>query len=269
MAYEFKNRIDMTDLLGDIKRLYGKGWPKMLAAYIGDMAEDADDAATLRTRGEFDLHSEYIPRGIRSTPGTPAQLRKVENSLKRHYDGFGAVYLRGSADPKRSLGFMAHHEIGFKRDPESIWRSAQNKKYIANPGAGLRDKSFRTQTGKVRKRWKPATLLDRFEQSGSRYEHGTTKTNKYPGRRNPGAGTVPGKVFLIRGRNSGAPVVVRRVSRGGGEEGKGKLETLYHLSDSAEIKGGVWRFEDTVIHTAKRSQRRIARFQSNRLAQRF
>lgn len=258
----------MTDMLADLTKLYGKGWPKMLAHYIADMADDADQAGELRTRQEFDLSSEYIPQGIKSTPSTPAQIKKVEKSLAKYYDGFGAVYLRGSADPKRSLGFMVDHEVGFKRDPQDVWRSA-GEKLIATPQDGVKSKSYKTQSGRIRKRWKPGTLLDQFGKAGSTYQHGTTITRKYPNRNKPGAAKVPGKVFLIRGKNSGYPIAVRRVSRGGGERGKGKLETLYAMHPSVEVKGGVWRFEDTVIRVAKMTQRRHAMHNSDRLAARF
>lgn len=264
MAYAFKTRIDMTDMLADLTKLYGKGWPKMLAHYIADMADDAEQAGELRTRQEFDLHSEYIPRGIKSTPSTPAQIKKVEKSLSKYYDGFGAVYLRGSSDPKRSLGFMVDHEVGFKRDPQSVWRSANGDKYIAQPAEGIKSKAYRTQTGRIKKRWRPSTLLEHFDRSGSRYEHGTTKTNKYPNRSNKAR--LPGKAFVIKGK-SGRPVVARSISRGSKSSG-GKLEILYTLHREARINP-VWRFEDTVISAAKRTQKRTAIYNSNKLAGRF
>lgn len=269
MAYDFKNRIDIDGTIKDIQRLYGKEWPRTLAGYIGDMAANAEHAAELQTRRKFDLHSEYVPRGIRSTPGTPAQLQKVAKSLEKYYDGFGAVYLRGSPDPKRSLSFMVHHEVGFKRKPHSVWRSANDQRLIATPGEGLKNKSYRTQSGRIKERYKPGTLLKRFESSGSRYEQGTTLTNKYPGRRGPGKARVPGKVFLIRGNNSGYPIAVRRITRGGGEEGKGKLETLYAMHPDIEVKGGLWEFEDTVIRVSQRAHRRLIKHNVNRLAARF
>lgn len=267
MTYEFKNRIKIDDTIRDIKRLAGKEWPMMLATYIAEMAADADEGLTLHTRNKFDLHSEYIPKGIRSTPSNPEQIKKVANSLAKYYDGFGAVYLRGSSDPKKSLSFMADHDRGMKRDPQNVWRSAHGK-FIATPASGLKSKSFRTQSGKVKQRYKPSTLLERFSQSGSRYERGTTLTDKYPGRQSRNKARLPGKVFLIRGRNSGYPIAVRRISRGSGEN-KGQLETLYTLHNSADIKGGYWQAEDTVIRIARRSHRRIATFTSNRLAARF
>lgn len=268
MAYDFKNRIQMDDTLRDIQRLYGKEWPKTLAQYIGDMAADAEDGAELRTRSVFDLHSEYVPRGIKSAPSTPAQLRKVQKSLAKYYDGFGAVYLRGSPDESKSLGFMADHENGIKRKPQSAWRSANGERLIATPSDGLKSKAFRTQTGRVKKSVSPSKLLNRFEKAGSRYEHGTTLTNKYPGRRGRGRANIPGKVFLIRGKYSGYPIAVRRISRGSGGT-KGKLETLYAMHPDVEVKGGEWQFEDTVIRVAKRTHKRHIKANVRRLAARL
>ena len=261
MAYEFKTRVRVDGLIKDLKRLYGKEWPRMLANYIADMASAADDGVTLQTRRVFDLNSEYIPRGIRSTPSTQAQINKVANSLAKYYDGFGAVYLRGSPNPKRSLSFMVDHEVGRTRKPQ--------KKYIATPGEDMTGKAFKSQTGKVVKRWKPKTILHKLKTSGSTYDGRTTITRKFPNRQKRGNARMPGSVFLIRGKGHGLPVVVRRITRGGGDDGKGKLESLYVMHDEAEIKGGQWRFEDTVIRIARRTQRRIAMFNSNRMAARF
>lgn len=258
----------MDKTLRDIQLLAGKEWPKVLAQYIGDMAADAEDAGELRTRTVFDLHSEYVPRGIKSVPNTPAQLRKVEKSLAKYYDGFGAVYLRGSSDPSKSLSFMADHENGMKRKPQSAWRSANGQRLIATPSEGLKSKAFRTQTGRVKKAVSPSKLLSKFTQAGSRYEHGTTLTNKYPGRRGKGKAHVPGKVFLMRGKYSGYPIAVRRITRGSGGT-KGKLETLYAMHPDAEVKGGEWQFEDTIIRTAKRTHKRIIKGNVRRLAARF
>lgn len=261
MAYEFKNKIQIDDTIRDLEKLYSKEWPRAMAHYIADMAANADDATTLQTRRIFDLKSEFVPRGIRSTPSTPSQINKVANSLAKYYDGFGAVYLRGASDPKRSLSFMVDHEVGRVRNPLN--------KYIVTPGEDMATKAYKSRSGRVVKRWKPKTLLEKLRSSGSIYDGRTTITRKFPNRQKTGKARLPGNVFIIKGKGHGLPVIVRRVSRGGGEDGKGKLESLYVMQPDVEIKGGQWKFEQTVIHVAKRTHRRIATFNSDRLAARF
>lgn len=267
MAYDFKHRVKVDNTIKDLKRLAGKEWPMMLATYISEMAADADDGLTLHTRNKFDLHSEYIPKGIRSTPSNPAQIKKVANSLAKYYDGFGAVYLRGSSDPKRSLSFMADHEGGMKRKAQDVWKGAGGK-FIAKPASGLRKLQFKNTRGGVKQRYKPGNIMQRFDSAGSYYNGVTTITRKFPNRRGPNKATLPGKAFLIRGKYSGWPVVVRRTTRGSGYD-PGKLETFYTLHYTADIKGGFWDAEDVVIRIARRTHRRIATYNSARLAARF
>lgn len=279
MAYEFKNRIEIGDTIRDIKRLHGKEWPMAIAKMFSHLSKDSQVVAVARTRNVFELHSEYIPRGIRNIPSTEAQINQSAKSLAKHFDMFAAVYLRGAHDQKKSLEFMAHHETGKKRDANSSWTSLANNEYLAMPGSAYKSgkkgkvrSETKTRSGRVRKKYTPTALLSRFSEAGSIYTGGTTRTPKYPGRRPNGRAKIPGAPFIIKSRQTGRPVIVRRTQRGAStSEGyrSGKLETLYTLHRKADIKGQEWKFEDAVIVTAKRGYKRRALEASARVAKRF
>lgn len=222
--------IDISAFTRTAKRHIGKDWPKAIVGAFASMADDGAGAVRALTRGKFKLHSDYITRGIKSLPNTPAQRGAAERALKRHGDFVAAVYLRGAVNPKRSLGFMADHETGMDRIAQDTW--------IAMPTTTLKAKSFKTGRGRVRKRWKPGTLLKRFNEVGSKFD-GRTTTNK-----GMHLGTSRkrslGSAFLIRGRG-GTPMIARR----GGNKGNKQLEFLYALKKSANIRKR-WDFVNTV-----------------------
>jgi len=156
-------------------------------------------------------------------------MSKAAHALKKYGDMNAAVFIRGATSPSKSLEFMAHHEYGEMRTPF--------KKYIAIPMKGLRQKSYKTSTGRVKKRWKPATLLERYIKSGSSFD-GRTTTNQ--GKRlGPSTGRVPAAPFLIMSRQ-GDPMIVRRISKSKGGT-KGQLEFLYILKHISKIKP-TWKF---------------------------
>ena len=222
--------IDISDFTRTAKLHIGRDWPKAIVGAFAKIADDGAGAARALTRGKFKLHSEYITRGIKSLPSTASQLAASQRALKRHGDFTAAVYLRGAVNPKRSLGFMADHETGMDRIPQDTW--------IAMPTTTLKQKSFRTGRGRVRKRWKPATLLKRFNEAGSKYS-GRTTTNKGI-RLGPRRKRSKSSAFIIHGRGN-TPMIARRV----GNKGNKQLEFLYALKKSANIKKQ-WGFVNTV-----------------------
>ncbi len=222
--------IDITEFVKSAQKHIGRDWPRAIIGAFASIADDGAGAVRALTRGKFKLHSEYVTRGIKSLPYTPAQLMASQRALKRHGDFMAAVYLRGSASPKKSLGFMADHETGMDRMPQDTW--------IATPLPALERKSFRTGRGRVRKRWKPSTLLKRFNEVGSRFD-GQTTTNRGL-RLGPSRKRLPGSAFITIGVR-GTPVIARRITRKGNKQ----LEFLYSLNRRADIRKG-WGFVDTV-----------------------
>jgi len=222
--------IDISGFVKSAKKHIGQDWPRAIVGAFAEMANDGAMAARALTRGKFKLHSDYITRGIKSIPKSQGQLKASERALKRHGDFTAAVYLRGAASPKRSLSFMADHETGMDRVAQDTW--------IAMPTTTLKRKSFKTARGKVRKRWKPGTLLKRFNEVGSTF-NGSTTTNK--GKHlDSSRKRSPGSSFIIAGRG-GTPMIARRASG----KGNKRLEFLYALNKKANIRKG-WDFVNTV-----------------------
>lgn len=232
--------VDLTEISAFTKKHLGQDWPKAVVDAFGELAEEGRDGARALTRQKFKLRSEWVTNGIKHYPANKAQKDRSAHALKKYGDVNAAVFLRGATDPKKSLEFMAHHETSEERDPQD--------KYIAVPMQGVRQKSFKTGKGRVRKRWKPETLLKRFHESGSRYDGRTTINNgRGLGYRR---GRTPGAPFLIASRKKGEPMIVRRRRRrkGESENARGNLEFFYILKPKARIKE-IWGFVDGVYES--------------------
>ena len=217
-------QVDLTEFTAGARKHIGKDWPKAVVNAFADIAEGGQDDVQSMSRSKFDLHSEYVLRGIRHTPNTTVQKSAAAQALQKYGDMNAAVFLRGATDLKKSLAFMAHHEWSEERGPQ--------EKYIAVPLKGVRSKSFRTSKGRTRKRWKPENLLRRFRHGGSVYRNKTTHTASAIGSRR--RRKLPGYAFLIESRR-GDPMIVRRRSKGG------DLEFFYVLKPKAHIKK-IWGF---------------------------
>ncbi|MCB2199650.1 phage tail protein [bacterium] len=209
--------IQYKDALRDLNWLEKEQLPFAFAQTLTQVAKDAQGAVQRRTRRQFDLHGEFIPRGIRITAAR-------KGDLKRYGIAQADVH---TAD--RISSFMPHHERGEKRFPRG--------RRIAVPGADLRKKAYRTGSGKVRARWKPARLLQDYEgpHTGgrSRADGGTRKRRT-------------AKAFLMT-MKGGKLAIVRRRGRD-----RRPLDVLYWLVRSADIRRG-WRFEETVKMTVEHS----------------
>lgn len=256
---EFKERVDISGFAKDMKKLRNKEWPKAIASTFSDIAIYSQGETQDHTRREFDLHTEYIPRGIRAVPSTDAQRRRAVKSLAKYYDMFAAVYLRGSVDPAKSLGFMAQHEEGYKRTPNSSWASLGGEQYLAQPGPKKfhNEGKVKTKRGRTRKRFKPGEMLKKFRAAGSEYQPGkkTTITRSFKGRRKPGTGKVPGSWFVIQPATSKVPAIARRsekVRKKGSSDSKnkGNLEIMWWLTKEQDIKDD-YRFHRTVMSAVR------------------
>lgn len=257
--FEFKEKVDISAFAKDMKKLRNKEWPKAIAMTWSDIAIYSTSETQAHTRKEFDLHSEYIPRGIRGVPVTDAQRRRAEKSLAKYYDMFGAVYLRGSVDPSKSLGFMAQHEEGYTRKPNSSWASLGGEKYLAQPGPKKfhTESKVKTKRGTIRKRFKPSELLKRYRAAGSEYQPDkkTTITRSFKGRRKPGTGKAKGAWFVIQPSSSKVPAIARRTQKvkkkGSSKRGnKGDLEIMWWLTKEQKIDDD-YKFHGAVMSAVK------------------
>lgn len=213
--------VDLTAFTQWARQHIEHDYPKAVAECFSDIAKMGRDEGRSLTKNKFKLHSEYIPKGIRHLPQTDAQKNAAARGMKKYGDMSAWVFVRKATDPKKSLMFMVHHEIGEKR--EAV------KRYIAVPTRRMKEKAFRTAKGKVKKRWKPETLLQSYNESGSYFTGKTTRsTNR---QRRTGRGRrLPGKPFLIRGYR-GDITIVRRLTNF-----YLILEHLYVLKEDVTIK---------------------------------
>lgn len=230
--------VDLSAFVTSARQHINTDYPRAIVNAFSSIAEMGADDVKSATRSAFDLHSNFITSGIKSLPHTTSQKKAAARALAKYNDFTAAVYLRGSASVKRSLAFMADHEYGGKRQPHA--------QFIAVPMDGVKSKSYRTSRGRVKKRWKPSELLQRFNSAGSVLSNGTT-TNK--GRRlGPRRKRVPGAPFLLT-VTGGTTMVVRRKQRAA-SPGAHCLEFMYALKKQTAIKRR-WRFTETVMTAVK------------------
>lgn len=231
---------DLTAYTRSVKRIRRHDWPFHVVNGFAEIAEEAEHQVQALTRQKFNIHSDYIIKGIRHTPRTKGQKAQAMRALKKYGDFNAAVYLRPSMAAKNSLQFMADHETGEQRNAV--------KRQIAIPLAGVKKRAYQTARGRVRKRWKPATLLKRYKEAGSAFD-GRTTTNK--GRKlGPRRKRVPGAAFLIKGRG-GQVFIARRHTN----KGDNQLDFMYLLKPQTRIKIE-WGFVASVygsvfVHSAR------------------
>ena len=235
MAEGYMIDVDLSAFVKSAKKISGRDWPKAVVDAFADIAMEGVVHTRVKTRMKFKLHTDYITKGIRYYPATLTQRTRAARALKTYHDMNAAVYLRPSSSPRHSLEFMAHHEFGVTRKPRLD--------HIAMPMPDLKSKAWKTAKGRVKKRWKPSTLLERFKAAGSSFSSGdrtTTNKGKHLG---PYKTRTPGDAFLMRG-SKGNPLIVRRINKAG------ELEFLYALRSKADIKD-YWGFVDTVYDAVK------------------
>jgi hypothetical protein len=227
-------KIDLTDFSASAKRLNNTLWPRTVVNALADIADEGAQAVRARTKRVFDLHSDYIPRGVKSIPKNAQQKTAAATALEKYGDFQAAVYLRGSTSPRQSLEFMTDHEQGTIRTPHG--------ELIAVPMKGLKKYAYRTSSGAIRKRWKPATLLQRYSSTPAQFDFAGGRTTTAKNYKGPRKRRQPGNAFIIR-LKSGSPAIVRRTDTGGHK--KRNLEFLYVLKPKEKIKEQ-WRFVETV-----------------------
>jgi len=237
---EFGIKVDYEEFARDARRIAKHEYPEKIVGGFSELSEVDCNEVRAATRAKFKLHTEYIPRGVKNIPSTPAQKKAAARAVEKYGDIFAAVYLRAATDPKRSLDFMVLHEESGEKEPHG------GSEFLAIPTATMKHESgFKTPRGRVRKRWKPKTLLQRFREKRSSFDEGqhtTTNKGRILGKQ---PRKVPGHAFIIRGRG-GSMMIARRKTLTGFRN----LEFLYALVPQAQIKER-WDFESTVWVTTR------------------
>lgn len=132
------------------------------------------------------------------------------------------IFLRGSTKPEKSLDFMVPHEEGERKLPQGT--------HLALPGPGLDRRAYKSARGKVKKMYKPETLLSYFNKNGP-FKRGDKKSGK---------GGKPKAFILYDDLERKKPgSIVRRKTRESRD-----LETLYTFKRSANIRAR-WGFVKT------------------------
>jgi len=191
--------IDSEAALRGLTALQKDQYPFALAKALTNVAKLARMRVQAVTREKFKLHGEFIPRGIRVQFAQKMDLVRWGFIQSAVYTG------------NKITDFMAYHETGGTKEP------AGNS--LAIPSYDIKKKKYRTSTGRVAKRWRPKTLLDK--------------------------GTAKRKAFILPARGGKSAVIARRTSKR-----KRPLVFLYHLQRRAKIRP-VWGFEDTVRNVAE------------------
>ena len=212
-----------TEARASLSDLEKNQFPFALAKTLTEVAEMAVQNVQKTTRQEFQLHGEFIPRGIARSPAKKADVRNT---------GIGSTVI--FTKPIIS-GWMPVHETGGVR--QSAGGGAGDKgKYLAVPATDLLKRSYRTGTGRVRMPYKPSTLLATYKGRNVSMSGGIVRPTK---------GGRKGKAFVIRGKGSGTPMIVRRKTKS-----RYPLELLYIFSKRARYKP-VWGFEKAVDETVE------------------
>lgn len=234
--------IHVDEFKKDLEHLMKGRYPDVTARALGKVAKDARDAAREATKAKYNLHSNYIPNGIKSIPSTHPQYESAANSMRSHGDMSAAVFVRGSMTPERSLDFMVDHETGATRTPHG------GGKMIATPATGVKRLSYRTGKGRVKAKYKPAKLLADYARKGPNVKGSdiaqqtkNTESNFFIMKR--------GDTVMIAKRNT----LLRK-----------PLGFYYFLNKSTRVKKS-WGFEDTIRSTVRSTYRRTFERYFNRM----
>lgn len=210
---------------------FDKSYPEATARGFGEVARRARNAIRERTRQVYDLHSDFIPRGIWSTPDREVQIRAAARSFAKYGDLEAAVFLRpANGKEKNSLKFMIPHETGEAKTPKG--------KALAIPAQGLEGYQSKTGSGATKKAYRPAQLLSGYNSGKSTLPAAVVADMiNNPSSHNPN--NRKGQPFIIKS-SKGVALLVRRKSGN-----RLPLDVLYSFKPRAQIRSD-WEFETTV-----------------------
>lgn len=221
-----EKNVDIKAFLYDLKKLRNELIPRAVVLGFRRTAKYGRDAAAERTKTVFNLHSEYIPRGIMFLPDKPRQVNAaIKGFSGRHKDFEASVFVRGANNVKKDLGFMVLHETGGYK------KSHSGK--LAVPAEDLKKYRYQTGKGATKKSWKPEQLLKYYNTHGP-----VEKGSKQHGKSRKGKP----KAFILKSKHGKGTMIARRV-----HHKSRKLEILYRFIDTADIDKR-WDFVKT-IHT--------------------
>lgn len=218
-----RSLIQITALTEEARRgltsLERDQFPFALAKTLTQVAEMAVKGVQAKTRQKFSLHSAFIPKGISRTSASKQDVKAT---------GVGTTVV--FTKPIISEWMPIHEEGGIRT---AHGGSGKDKgKYMAIPAGDLLKRSYRTGTGRVRKQYRPDTLLAGYKgQRNTSMTGGVVRATR---------GGRKGKPFIIRGKGSNTPMIVRRKG-----PRRYPLELLYIFSRKSKYKPQ-WNFERTV-----------------------
>ena len=138
------------------------------------------------TRMQFDLKTEFIPKGVRRLPAKKSELQRDGNTN-------AVVFTMDKLD------FFTKHEKGGYREIATSSGGNDAGKALTIPSK-MMGESMETGTGKIRANYKPKRLLQNYTGINNTTRRGTGKSGR--GR--------PKEPFIIRSKGSQTPMIVRR-----------------------------------------------------------
>lgn len=203
MAYVSK--VDTTKTVRYIRDISGKHFPFIAASSLTMLARDSQADIQRNMESHFTLRSSRrLKRGVRIEPA-----KKKDRGNMRAY-------------VKDIDEFMWLHVWGGTK-------KATKSKYVSVPGEDLLDKSPRTSTGRMKKRWTPKSLIAKSKQRRARGKSGRRKK------------ATP---FVFQASHGRYVMAIRR-----GPD-RFPLEFLYGWPDSVTIDKR-WPFPEEVHHIVK------------------
>jgi hypothetical protein len=204
-----KASVDMREAKRGLTNLELHQFPFGYALALTRMAKRGQELVRLETAKKFKLHGKWIPDSIKIHGAQKSDI------VRYHY-GQSEVY----TDPR--IGFMTLHETGGIKNP--FYKMA-----LALPALAMHlAQGFRTATGKIAKKWRPANLLK-----------GWNSGKRRPKKKGGGQRAGEPKAFIAKGK-----IMVRTGPK------RYPLQTLYGFKGSARIKP-VWQFAPTIERAVK------------------
>jgi hypothetical protein len=213
-------------------------YPFAHAKALTRVAQEAAEKVREETRKKFELKTDFIPKGI-------AIKSAKKQDIVSGGSATSAVFTR-----ERIGTFMPRHEEGGVRvaGNDEMGGGSDTGRVLAIPGKGRAGSEFATSksararletaSGKIKSSKTPHELLKDYKPGEKR-----TRAVSRGGRK--------GQPFIIKGRNSGIPMIVRRVGKK-----RYPLEILYIFRPRASYKA-TWSFVDTVVEYVDKNYERI------------
>ena len=140
-----KVEFDVKSAKKDLDEIQLSQFPFAYAKSLTQIAQVAQKMVQERTRKEFKLHGEFIPKGIR-----------IQGANKHDIINYGLAVSRIFTAPIISE-WMPLQETGGEKIP--------SKTAIAIPGKNLAQMAYQMSSGQTKKQFKPSQLLKRYNET--------------------------------------------------------------------------------------------------------